>query len=94
LELRRRLGSGGAHRSHLAARLFARPTWTLTAAPVHAALDAGVSVESHLSLRSAPVGAAHDPAFLIAIQTLRTSFSPTASGPLTEARVSLGIELR
>lgn len=94
LEFRRRLGAPDSHRSHLAMRLFARPTWIALGAPVSAAVYAGGVVETHLALRRAPVGGAHDPALLVAAQVAYSSYSLTGLGPTTEATLRVGIALR
>jgi hypothetical protein len=94
LEFRRRLGAADSHRSFLAIRLFARPTWIAIGAPVNAALYAGGIVETHLALRRTPEGGAHDPALLAAVQVVHSSFSLIGPGPTTEATLRVGIELR
>ena len=93
LELRRGLGSTG-RRSHLAARVFARPGWIAWGAPSGLAVDVGGSVECQLALRGAAEGGAHDPALVFAFQTLRSSVGLTGTGPALHAMLAVGIALR
>ena len=54
----------------------------------------GTTLEGHLALRATPTAGGHDSALPITAQALHSSFSPTASAAVTEARLLVGLELR